>query len=62
MPKLLFIDNDGSVLDEWEIKSDLHIPDIEELCRIYYDHEASQLGLASGDEYVEYLKNKGDNS
>lgn len=60
MPNLVFLDDDGLVVDQWEIKSDFHLPDLEELCKVFYDHAASQLGLASGDEYVEYLKNKED--
>ena len=36
--KLILTDNDGLVVDQWDIKQDIDLPDLEELTQCLYDN------------------------
>ena len=36
--KLILADNDGLVVDQWDIKQDIDLPDLEELTQCLYDN------------------------
>ena len=36
--KLILTDNDGLVVDQWEINQDIDLPDLEELTQCLYDN------------------------
>jgi hypothetical protein len=36
--KLILTDNDGLVVDQWDIKQDIDLPDLDELTQCLYDN------------------------
>ena len=49
--KLLLLDDEGLVVDQWDIEQDIDLPDLEELTQCLYDngfYDDEQMALIDG--------------